>query len=171
MRDDTLDLISILHNGVFAMHDTVPGQVHASANLGIAATEEAGIFRIFLSARCHEEFCAELIDTRCAAAGRATNYTFEMTGSYPGYAGDPDSPLAQLFDKVHQEQLGTPMKFKSVHAGLELGILGAKNPDLTVVAIGPDSSGAHSVFEQAPIDKFPTFVRLLAGVLEELAAE
>jgi len=106
-----------------------------------------------------------------AAAARAANYTFEMAGAYPGYAGDPDSPLAQIFDKVHQDQLGTPMKFKSVHAGLELGILGAKNPDLTVVAIGPDGTGAHSIFEQAPINKFPTFVRLLAGVLEELAAE
>ena len=169
MRDDTLNLISIIHNGVFAMHDTIPGQVLASANLGVCTTEENGIFRVFVSARCHEEFCAELIDTRCAAAARAANFTHEMAVAYPGYNGDSNSPLAQLFDKVHQEQLGTPMQFKSVHAGLELGILSAKNPDLIVVAIGPDRKNAHSVFEQAPLDKFSVFARLLAGVLEELA--
>jgi len=171
MRDDTLNLLTLLHNGVFAMHDTISGQVNASANVGVCATDSQGIFQVNSSVRCHESFCEELIDAKCAAAAQATDFEFEVAVSYPGYDGNPNNPLAQLFDKVHQKQLGTPMQFKSVHAGLELGVLGAKNPELTVVCIGPDSKNAHSVFEQAPVDKFPVFSRLLAGVLEELAAE
>ena len=170
MRDDTLDLITLLHNGVFAMHDTIPGQVNASANVGVCATDQQGVFQVNISVRCHESLCEELIDAKCAAAARSTDFAFEVATSYPGYAGDPGNPLAKLFDKIHQKQLGTPMQFKSIHAGLELGVLGAKNSELTVVCIGPDSKDAHSVFEQAPLDKFPVFARLLAGALEELAS-
>ena len=38
-RDSTLDLAALLYNGVFAMHDTMPGQVSASSSSSAKASQ------------------------------------------------------------------------------------------------------------------------------------
>lgn len=88
--------------------------------------------------------------------------------SYSGYAGNTDDPLVQIIDRVHQRQTGKRMRVESVHAGLELGVLGGKNTQLAVATIGPDYQNGHATTECAPIAGFPIFARLLAGILEEL---
>jgi len=170
MRDSTLDLIALLHNGVAAMHDTIPGQVSTSANLGVCRANEQGDYEVKLSVRSHEPFQVEVLEARHSSAARLTGYQASFNSSYPGCSGSLDNPLALLIDRVCQRQGGDPMTVKALHVGLELGVLGSKNPDLTAVSVAPDALDAHTVTERAPIARFPVFARLLAGTLEELAS-
>jgi len=169
MRDNTIDLITLLHHGVVAMHDTIPGQVSTSANLAVCRVNEQGNYEIKVSVRSHEPFQVEILEARHSSAAQLVGYKAAFSPSYPGCAGSLDNPLAVLIDRVCQRQGGAPMVIKALHVGLELGVLGAKNPDLTAVSVAPDALDAHTVTERAPIARFPIFARLLAGVLEELA--
>ncbi len=168
LRDDTLDLINLLHDGVFARHDTIPGQVIASANVGRCLVNDRDEVEIAASIRTHEGFTEGILANKHRAAARRTGFSLKAS-SYSGYAGSPDNPLALTIDGIHREQLGSPMKICAVHAGLEMGPLSAKNPALTMVTIGPDHQNGHATGEQAPLDRQPVFARLLAGTLERLA--
>jgi dipeptidase D len=151
------------------MHDTIPGHVNTSSNVAVCRIDEAGNLFIKVSVRSHELFPRDMLTTKHTDAARLTGFHAEILPGYPGYAGDPKNPLALLVDRVCQRQGGAPMSVIALHVGLELGILADKNPDLTVISVGPDARDAHTVTEQAPLNRFPVYARLLAGSLEELA--
>jgi len=68
------------------------------------------------------------------------------------------------------ELSGRETKILVIHAGLKAAIFGAKAEGLQMVSAGPDAWNPHSTGEHAPLERLPLFVRVLAGVLEELAA-
>jgi len=166
-RDEIINWICLLHDGVYAMHDTMPGQVQASSNIGLCRMTDQDKWEATVYTRCHHSFSEEIMGSRNDILAQMSKFTMEVD-SYPGYAGNIDDPLVQTIDRVHQRQTGEKMRVKGVHAGLELGVLGGKNTHLGVATIGPDYQNGHATTECAPIAGFPIFARLLAGILEEL---
>lgn len=166
-RDDIINWICLLHDGVYAKHDTMPGQVLASSNIGLCRPTDQDEWEATVYTRCHHSFSEEIMGSRNDILARISGFTMAVD-SYSGYAGNTDDPLVQIIDRVHQRQTGKRMRVESVHAGLELGVLGGKNTQLAVATIGPDYQNGHATTECAPIAGFPIFARLLAGILEEL---
>lgn len=168
-RDNTLDFVELLHNGVYARYDTMPERVFASCNVGIAAFRAPDEIEIAASIRSATPFPEQQLADRHQCAARLAGFETENGGHYPGWPGDESNPLAQLVDRVYRQQTGNPTKILTIHAGLEPAIFGKKAPELRMVSIGPDTRRPHSTGENAPLERIPTFVRLLAGVLEALA--
>lgn len=167
-RDSTLDLVALLYSGVFAMHDSIPGQVSASANLGrlyVNADKEIEIGEFI---RCAIDFSEEILGFQHARAAKLTGFHSKVN-SYPGWLGDPDNPLAQAMGRVWQGLTGKKLEVTSVHVGLEPSVLGAKAPDMVMVSTGPDILDPHSTEERAPVASLPPYVRLLAGTMLEIA--
>ena len=169
-RDSTLDLIALLYNGVFAMHDSIPGQVSASSNVGRVLVSENKEIEIDVFLRCAIDFSEEILAFQHARAAKLTGF-HPCVDSYPGWMGGLDNPLAKLMDRVSRRQTGRGLEITAVHVGLEPSVLGAKNPELVMVSTGPDICNPHSTDEHAPLDHLPAYVRLLAGTLEALARE
>jgi dipeptidase D len=167
-RDSMLDLVSLLHNGVFAMHDTIPGQVSASSNIGRVFVNEHKEIEINCFVRCAIGFSEEIIGFQHARAARLTGF-HTVAESYPGWAGDGSNPLAQRMSAIYKRLTGKPMDITAVHVGLEPSVLGAKHPDMVMVSTGPDILNPHSTDEHAPVQGLATYVRLLAGTLDELS--
>lgn len=167
-RDSTLDLAALLYNGVFAMHDSLPGQVSASANLGRLYVNDRREIELDEFIRCAIDFSEEILGFQHARAAKLTGFHVQAD-SYPGWLGDADNPLARAMAKVYRRQTGGKLDITAVHVGLEPSVLGAKHPGLTMISSGPDIVNPHSTDEHAPIDTLAPYVRLLAGTLEELA--
>ena len=167
-RDDTLDMVALLYNGVFAMHDTIPGQVSASANVGRVLVNDQGEIEIDSFVRCAIDFSEEIIAFQHARAARLTGFTVAAR-SYPGWMGDRSNPLARTMSRVYQRLTGRGLNVTAVHIGLEPSVLGAKAPHMVMVSTGPDIANPHSTDEHAPVEGLSTYVRLLAGTLAELA--
>lgn len=169
-RDSALDLVALLYNGVFAMHDSIPGQVSASANLGrlyVNADKEIEIDEFI---RCAIDFSEEILGFQHARAAKLTGF-HSRVNSYPGWMGDTDNPLAKTMDRVWRRMTGRPLEISAVHVGLEPSVLGAKAPGMIMVSSGPDIFDPHSTEERAPVDSLPRYVRLLAGTVEEISRE
>jgi dipeptidase D len=167
-RDSMLDLVSLLHNGVFAMHDTIPGQVSASSNIGRVFVGDDHEIEIDCFVRCAIGFSEKIIGFQHARAARLTGFHAEAD-SYPGWAGDDTNPLARRMSAIYKRLTGQAMEITAVHVGLEPSVLGAKRPDMVMVSTGPDILNPHSTDEHAPVKGLATYVHLLAGTLDELS--
>lgn len=167
-RDSMLDLVGFLHNGVFAMHETMPGQVSASSNVGRVFVNEHKEIEVDCFIRCAIGFSEEILGFQNARAAHLTGFHTRVE-SYPGWAGDDSNPLARRMAAIYKRITGEEMEITAVHIGLEPSVLGAKNPEMIMVSTGPDIANPHSTDEHAPVAGLGTYVRLLKETLEELS--
>ena len=168
-RDDTLSLIGSLPLGVYAPHPWVTGVTGASANLGRVCTD-AGDIQVcaFLRSAGEEEMTA--MAQRHDEAARHNGFVGRYN-AYPGWPGDPDSPLARTMERVWLRETGRACEITAVHVGLEPSVFHEMAPALDMVCTGPDILDAHSVDERAPLACLPDYACLLAGTLEAVGAQ
>lgn len=74
--------------------------------------------------------------------------------SFPGWAVDGETKLMQITDNAFRKITGKPVKFISVHGGLECGYFAEINPDLMIVSIGPTVENPHTINERMNLDTF-----------------
>lgn len=169
LRDSLLELLNLLHDGVFAMHDSIPGLVSASSNVGQVRSAD-GRIEVCCFTRSDRAFSEEMLVSRHEALVRLTGFC-QAVNRYPGWAGDRDNPLACRMAEIYKRLTGEDMEITGVHVGLEPAVLGAKNPNMIMVCTGPDILDPHSTHERAPLAGLPAYVRLLKETLEQVGSE
>ena len=75
----------------------------------------------------------------------------EVTGDYPGWDYNTNSKLREVMCKKWKEMFGHHAEVKTIHAGLECGILLNKMPELDIVSMGPDIHDIHTPKEKLSI--------------------
>lgn len=166
-RDSVIDLAALLYTGVYALEDNGSGRVSASANLGRVWTEE-GEVRVASFLRCALDFSEEILSFQNRRAARLTGFRCADEG-YPGWPADKKNSLAKRMSRIGKRVTGRPMKITTVHVGLEPSVLGAKNPGMEMVSVGPDIFDPHSTEERADLTTLPAYVSLLRETLTELS--
>ena len=163
-----LRLLTVLHTGVFAMSQVIPGLVETSANLGMIRTEPESIsFQYFprssVDARLDEfRYMAE-------AAAALSGFEVHIGTQSSGWKERADSRLAKLMTEVFREQNGRPMKVETIHAGLECGWHFRKNPELDMVSIGVTTKDIHSPKERLVLATVAPQIELIMGTLKRIA--
>jgi len=163
-----LRLIQIIHSGVYAMSQTVPGLVETSANLGVIGTEGDRVFVQCLPRSASDQ----KIDEFCRTAedwAALTGFDVQIGTKSPGWKENKESRLARLMGEIFREQNGKPMKVGTIHAGLECGWHFRKNPDLDIVSIGVTTQEIHSPRERLVLSTVEPQVRLILEALERIA--
>ena len=89
-------------------------------------------------------------------------------GPYPGWEPRPDSELLRLAVAKYEDINGVKPAVKSIHAGLECGILSGTFPEMEMISFGPNILGAHSPEERLQISSTQKFWRFLVRILEVL---
>lgn len=168
-RDAALNLIGLLHNGVFAMHDTIPGLVAASSNTGVVSTDEQAV-KVINYTRSAWNFAEKMISRRHERAAALTGFSRESSG-YPSWNGDRKAPMVQAMADIYRGITGEELEITGVHVGLEPAVLGAMNPGMEMVVTGPEILDPHSVSERAPVGGLPVYVELLQKTLEWIAEQ
>lgn len=164
-----LDMILLIQNGVYSMHNFVPDRVSSSSNLGRVYVNERGRIELSVFIRCAVDANEEIIAMQHTKVAAMTGFEISSYG-YKGWPGRLDNRLADLMDMIYERFTGRRMNITATHAGLEPSIFHQMNPNLVMVSVGMSISNPHSLEEHVDIKTIPPFVRLLRGTLLAIGA-
>ena len=163
-----LQLLPLLHTGVYAMSSIIPGMVETSANLGVIDTKDDQVDIQFYPRSAIDQKVDEF---RCMALILADlcGFVLHAGTQSPGWKERKDSRLAKIVAETFEQQNGRPMKVASIHAGLECGWHFQKNPHLDMVSIGVTTLDIHSPKERLVLATVAPQVRLIEAALQKIA--
>jgi dipeptidase D len=160
-----VSLIATLHHGILAMSPDIPGRVQTSTNVATVSTNGDRV-EIITSQRSaiapSRDMAARVVATVCKMAG----FEVQHSGGYPGWKPEPNSDLVKVARKVSEKVHGHDPKLIAMHAGLECGVIGEKNPGMQMISFGPQIENPHSPNERVEIESVAGFWNMLKSLLE-----
>ena len=79
-----------------------------------------------------------------------------------------DSELRKLYCEVFEKNMGYAPKVEAIHAGLECAVFSASIDGLDCIAIGPDMSDVHTVYEKLSISSVGKIYGILCDILAQM---
>lgn len=164
VQDDLINAITACPNGVARFIPELPTVVETSNNLAIVKSDAGTISvrcLIRSSVESRKEELASMVQSVFALAGAKV----ELSGAYPGWQPNLESPILKEMKHVYEEKYGTTPKIMIIHAGLECGILGTHYPELDMISFGPTIRYPHSPDEKVNIATVAKFWDFLLATL------
>ena len=168
--EDSLRIIQSIyavHNGVFRMSSAIKGLVETSSSLARVIVKD-GEFKTQSLQRSSVESSKYDIAHTVGSAFSLMGCEVEHSGSYPGWAPNPKSPILDVMVKMYKNKFNEDPKVKACHAGLECGILNERYPGLDMISFGPTIRNPHSPDEMVNIASVSKFYHFLIDVLVEI---
>ncbi|MDR4506558.1 MAG: aminoacyl-histidine dipeptidase [Candidatus Scalindua sp.] len=166
-QNTLISLLYTLHHGVLRMSCGVPGQVETSSNLAAVHTSENRV-EILTSQRSSMitgiDDCANKIKT----AGFLAGMEVKQGNRYPVWQPDPDSKLVKVCRSVYHELYGCEPEVKTIHAGLECGIIRDHFKGMDTISFGPTIQSPHSPDERMNIQTVKKFWDYLVLLLKNI---
>ena len=128
--------VFVCPNGVARMSQAMKGLVETSNNLAIVKCID-GNFEIYNLTRSSVDSAKEATAWKIAAAFHLIDAEVTMSGGYPGWKPNMNSPILKTMSEVYKKMFGKIPEIKAIHAGLECGILGGVYPNLDMISFGP----------------------------------
>lgn len=150
-----VNLLNQLPSGVIKRNiDLSP---KSSTNLGIVETTENGIEITLLTRSSSDN---SIIEIRKNIADIADTYYFSVNEDplTSGWEADTNNKLVDYFKSKN-------FVLKSIHAGLECGVLSKHLPDSYVISIGPTIENAHTVRERVRVKSVINLHNILLNML------
>jgi len=154
-------------NGVQRMSQSMAGLVETSNNLAIVRMKD-GQFEAHNLCRSSVDSAKEATAWKIAAVFQLIDARVSLTGEYPGWKPNMDSPILKTCQEVYHKNFGKVPEIKAIHAGLECGLLGGVYPNLDMISFGPTIRFPHSPDEKVHIDTVRKFWEFLVLILEEV---
>ncbi len=154
-------------NGVFRADCRNSDMVYTSSNIGIVEQRTTDIRTVTLQRSIREEE-KQAAAASCASVFELAGAHTNIAGNYPGWAPDPDSVLTSQMKAIYTRTFSSEPVLKTIHAGLECGILKSKYPRMEMLSFGPTIIGAHSVDEKVHIESVAQFWEFLCKALQQL---
>lgn len=165
-RDRVLQALSFAPNGVFENDDELK-IVKTSSNLAAVCTGNATLL-VRSSQRSLDDRCRENASAMLAEHFSSFGAAAKVSNPYPGWTPRPDCDLVKCCAGVWKQLSGTELVLRAIHAGLECGLIGEKNPELELISLGPGAPGCHTVREYVSIAAMETMYRFLKDLSVEL---
>ena len=162
-----VQLLSILHCGVFAMNQVLPKLPDLSANIGTVRTEDNQIVFQYFPRSSSDARLRELMLTLPVFA-ELTGFTVDIASPEPAWTKNPHSTLVPVISEVYRKEAGKEPRVEAMHGGLETGYFYAMNSHLDIVSVGPTTHAIHSADESLELDTVALLVRIIAGTLAKL---
>ena len=168
LQQKVLAALSALPHGVMKMSADIPGLGETSTNVAVIETGKKAV-TLATSQRSSvaseiDEIC-QTVRTILELAGAAV-----MQGDgYPGWKPNLDSPILKLAQRTYEDLFGKEPAVKAIHAGLECGIIGERQPGMDMVSFGPTMQGVHSPDERLYIETVPRFWTSLLEILKNVS--
>jgi dipeptidase D len=157
-------------NGVQRMSQSMKGLVETSNNLAVAKVKDGEFIALNLT-RSSVDSAKEATAWKIAAVFQLVGADVQLTGSYPGWKPDMDSPILKVCQEVYRSNFGKVPEIKAIHAGLECGLLGGVYPNLDMISFGPTIRSPHSPDEKVEIKTVKKFWDFLVAVLGEIPSK
>ncbi len=161
-------LLRALPNGVMAYEQKFESTVETSTNLASVSLEGRQL-RILVSSRSSRGSKLASLRDRIGIIARAFGAGVEQNEAYPAWQPDMDSVLLAEAEAVFEELYGRSPEVRTIHGGLETGIIGEKVSGIEMLAVGPDIVNPHSPDERVKIDSVRKFWEFLLELLDSFA--
>ena len=162
-----VNLVFAIPNGVMRMSDSMPGLVETSTNLAIVKTEK-GVLSIANLMRSSVESAKEALADKMRAIAELAEVKLELTGGYPGWKPNLQSPILKTMLKVYEDKYGKTPEIKAIHAGLECGLFSLAYPHWDMISCGPTIRNPHSPDERVNIESVGKFWDFLVETLKNV---
>lgn len=154
-------------NGVQRMSQSMKGLVETSNNLAIVRLKDGEFLALNLT-RSSVDSAKEATAWKIAAVFQLIDAKVELTGEYPGWKPNMDSPILKTCQEVYDKTFGKIPEIKAIHAGLECGLLGGVYPNLDMISFGPTIRFPHSPDEKVEISTVTKFWEFLVAILADI---
>ena len=154
-------------NGVISMEADMPGVVQTSTNLAIVKSED-GYFELATLQRSQVDDHKDNLSNDTVKAFADAGAEVEVSGDYPGWKPDIESPVLQEMKNIYNNKYGRIPDVKVIHAGLECGILGSKYPHWDMISFGPTIRNPHSPDEMVNIKTVELFWEFMVETLKHI---
>jgi dipeptidase D len=159
--------VYVCPNGVVRMSQAMKGLVETSNNLAIVKCKNGG-FEAHNLARSSVDSAKEATAWKIAAVFHLINAEVKLTGGYPGWKPNMQSPILKTMSNIYKEMYGKVPEIKAIHAGLECGLIGGVYPKLDMISFGPTIRFPHSPDEKVNIESVGKFWSFLVGTLKQI---
>lgn len=166
-QNTLLNAIYSTHNGVYRMSNDMEDLVETSNNVARVIVKDESI-KILCLTRSSVESSKFDLTNALRAAFEMAGYTVTLSGSYPGWKPNINSPILKTLTEIYENLFNEKPDVVACHAGLECGILGTNYPDMDMISFGPTIQGAHSPDEKANIKSAQKFWKFLLTILENI---
>ncbi len=159
-------------NGVVRLSDHVPGLTETSGNLALIRSDrEKAAVEVSFLIRSSVDSAKKDLGRRLEALFTLAGAEVTLTGAYPGWKPNLESPILQTMKQVYQRKFGKVPEIKAVHAGLECGILGGIYPHWDMISFGPTIRFPHSPDEKVEIASVQKFWDFLVETLKRVPSK
>jgi dipeptidase D len=159
--------IASLPHGVIKMSAEIPGLVETSTNVAVIKTVKDTI-RIATSQRSSVASEIDDIAQSVSFILELGGAEVEYTDGYPGWKPNMGSEILSVAKSSFRALYDKDPEVKAIHAGLECGIIGERNPGMDMVSLGPTLEGVHSPDEKIFIDTVERFWFYLLEILKRV---
>lgn len=166
-QDKLIRIVFGLPNGVIRMSPDMPGVPETSTNLAIVKSG-GGEIEILCLVRSSVDSAKDALALSLQSVMELAGAGVNLSGSYPGWKPDVNSPILSTMKKVYERDFGKVPEVKVIHAGLECGIIGDAYPGLDMISFGPTIRFPHSPDEKVHIASVRKFWDFLVRTLEEV---
>ncbi len=167
-KNDTENFIEFMlamPNGVAAMSLDIKGLVETSNNFATIKTSKSG-FEILSSQRSSVMSKLDWITKKIEAVAKLSGVKFESGNGYPSWEPNMDSDILKQCLKVYKELFNKEPIVETIHAGLECGIIGAKNEGMEMISFGPTIVAPHSPDEKMHLPSLEKTLDFTVKLLE-----
>jgi dipeptidase D len=162
-----LDFILVIPHGVAAMSTDIEGLVETSNNLARVRVEDNNI-KVLTSQRSSVVSRLNALTNRIEAVARLAGGEAFSGDGYPPWQPNMDSPLLAKSLEIYEGMFKKKPVVEVIHAGLECGIIGDKNPGMDMISIGPTLKYPHSPDEKIHIGTIGMVWDFIAELLKQL---
>ncbi|GJM60515.1 aminoacyl-histidine dipeptidase [Persicobacter diffluens] len=165
-----INAIQACPNGVIRMSNDIEGLVETSTNLARVSARN-GELEVLTLQRSSVDSGKDDVARSVGAPFRLLDCKVTHSGSYPGWAPNPASPVLKEMETLFKAQFGYDPTVNAVHAGLECGIIGEAYPGMDMVSFGPTIKNPHSPDEMVEIATVTRFWDYLLEILKNIPAK
>lgn len=162
--DKVVQALTLIPDGICQMNEFLTGLVDTSDNLGEVYLED-GELHLVLEIRSARESLRTYLYQKMEQLAALLGGRCSCSRSYPSWHFQPSSKLRQICMQAYSEYYGGEPAVHTVHAGLEVGYLLERRPDVDAVSIGPDCWDFHSPAETVSISSVKNFYIYLCKLL------
>ncbi len=152
-------------HGVESFSTDIKGLVETSNNLATVRVDAERMV-VQSSQRSSSKARLDFLTRRIESVGHLAGASAESGEGYPAWKPNMDSPLLATCKALYTELFDKQSVVEIIHAGLECGIIGAKNEGMDMISFGPTIENPHSPEERIHIGTIGLVWDFLAALLK-----
>ena len=164
-KNNVINLLNLIPNGIQTMSMDIKGLVESSTNLGVVHTTENSV-TFECAVRSSVKTLKDDITNKMDLLATSLGGKLRLESDYPAWEYAKGSKLEKICVETYEKLTGKKPVIMAIHAGLECGLLLDKIPHAQAISLGPDMFEVHTPNEHLSISSTKRTWDYLVAILK-----